>query len=132
MDYLRTGICIKNRVVHRDIKSSNILLDDNWAAKISNFGVAKICAADQPYTHVNTEVKGSFGYFDPHYFMTRKLDVYAVGVVLFEVLSGRPAVDLTFEEDQQSLSRWAQHCITKVLSGQIFERNLWDKLPQIA
>lgn len=128
LDYLHTGTGLQHRVIHRDVKSSNILLDKNWGVKISDFGVAKIGAADKACTHVSTEVKGSFGYFDPHYFLTRKLtrksDVYAFGVVLFEVLCGRPAVDLTLEEDQQSLSRWAQHCIQEGMSGQIIDPSL--------
>lgn len=124
LDYLHTSTGVQHRVIHRDVKSSNILLDENWCAKISDFGVSKFGPLNQPWTHVSTDVKGSFGYFDPEYFLTRKLtrksDVYAFGVVLFEVLFGRPAVDLSLEEEQRGLAGWAQHCIKEG----IVERNI--------
>ncbi|KAL8158154.1 receptor-like cytoplasmic kinase 176 [Apium graveolens] len=114
LDYLHTGTGIENRVIHRDIKTSNILLDQNLAAKISDFGLSKIGPANQTCTYVSTRVKGTTGYIDPYYFtthrLTRKTDVYAFGVVLFEVLSGRPVVDTSLNEEQINLAEWAQHC----------------------
>ncbi|XP_071726801.1 probable receptor-like protein kinase At5g38990 [Rutidosis leptorrhynchoides] len=107
LDYLHTGVGTQHGVIHRDVKSSNILLDGNWAAMISDFGLSKIGPTNQPISYVDASVKGTFGYLDPEYFYTRKLtrktDVYAFGVVLFELLSGRLPVDERLEEEQCSL-----------------------------
>ncbi|GJT33061.1 kinase RLK-Pelle-CrRLK1L-1 family protein, partial [Tanacetum coccineum] len=102
LDYLHTGFGTQHGVIHRDVKSSNILLDENLAAMISDFGLSKICPIDQTAYNVSVSVKGTFGYLDPEYFytskLTRKTDVYAFGVVLFELLSGKLAVDTRLEE----------------------------------
>ncbi|KAM7473806.1 hypothetical protein LguiB_021049 [Lonicera macranthoides] len=137
LDYLHTGTGIHDRVIHRDLKSSNILLDDSWAAKVSDFGLSKIGPANQSASassHVSTNVKGTFGYVDPEYLvthrLTRKSDVYSFGVVLLEVLSGRRAVDLKrCEEEQWGLAGWAKECIKKGELDQIIDPNLrWQIL----
>ncbi|CAI9287176.1 unnamed protein product [Lactuca saligna] len=91
------------------------LIDDSWAAKISDFGLSKLGPINQPSTYVNTFVKGTFGYLDPDYFatgrLTRKSDVYAFGVVLFEALSGKQAVDKSLDEEHWGLVNWAQESI---------------------
>ncbi|KAL8235223.1 hypothetical protein R6Q59_021323 [Mikania micrantha] len=128
LDYLHTGTGIKHGVIHRDVKSSNILLDDNWAAKISDFGLSKIGPINQPSTYVNTLVRGTFGYLDPEYFqtgrLTRKSDVYAFGVVLFEVLCGKQAVDRGVDEEHWGLATWAQDSIKEGRLKQIVDPDL--------
>lgn len=133
LDYLHTGAGFLNGVIHRDVKSSNILLDDEFGvAKISDFGLSKkfVRANGQSYTYVITGVRGTWGYLDPDYLTTRKLskksDVYAFGVVLFEVLSGRRALDSTYGHDdiQYSLALWAQRCIRERTLDQLIDPRL--------
>ncbi|KAI3496820.1 hypothetical protein L1887_39197 [Cichorium endivia] len=115
LDYLHTGTGIEFGVIHRDVKSSNILLHESWAAKISDFGLSRIGPTNKPSTYVNTLVKGTFGYLDPNYFstgrLTRKSDVYAFGVVMLEVLCRKRAVDASLDEEHWGLVTWAQNAI---------------------
>ncbi|CDP03082.1 unnamed protein product [Coffea canephora] len=98
-------------VIYRDFKASNILLDSDYTAKLSDFGLAK----DGPEgddTHVSTRVMGTQGYAAPEYVMTGHLtaasDVYSFGVVLLELLTGRRSVDKTRPSREQNLADWAR------------------------
>ncbi|PWA83408.1 protein kinase-like domain, Phloem protein 2-like protein [Artemisia annua] len=101
LKYLHTNMEGKPRIIHRDIKSANVLLDENWNAKIADFGLSKFHPANQPASTILTNiVAGTEVYLDPEYSTTgkykRESDIYSFGVVLFEILSGRLAYDSVY------------------------------------
>lgn len=107
LSYLHYGAQLA--IIHRDIKASNILLDENFEPKLADFGLAKF--APEGMTHLSTKVAGTLGYVAPEYALygqlTEKSDVYSFGVVLLELLSGRKAVILDNEGETILLSDWA-------------------------
>ncbi|XP_031125451.1 wall-associated receptor kinase-like 1 [Ipomoea triloba] len=126
-------------ILHRDIKSSNILLDKKYRAKVSDFGTSRSIAIDQ--THVTTQVKGTFGYFDPEYFrssqFTEKSDVYSFGVVLVELMTGNKAISFAKNEEERSLATrfllaMEGNQLFKILDKQVLEQGKKEDLMVVA
>ncbi|WCJ21991.1 Wall-associated kinase family protein [Euphorbia peplus] len=106
LSYLHSAASIP--IYHRDIKSTNILLDEKYRAKVSDFGTSKSIEVDQ--THATTRVQGTFGYLDPEYFQssqfTEKSDVYSFGVVLVELITGQKPISSARSVEERSLATY--------------------------
>ncbi|KAK8485813.1 hypothetical protein V6N11_012842 [Hibiscus sabdariffa] len=107
------------RIIHRDIKSANILLEDDFEAQVADFGLARL--NDTSQTHVSTRVMGTFGYLAPEYASSGKLtdrsDVFSFGVVLLELITGRKSVDPTQPLGDESLVEWARPRLIQALES---------------
>ncbi|KAJ7977814.1 Kinase family protein [Quillaja saponaria] len=117
---------IEPKVVHRDIKSSNILIDDDFNAKVSDFGLAKLLGAGK--SHVTTRVMGTFGYVAPEYantgLLNEKSDVYSFGVVLLEAITGRDPVDYGRSAHEVNLVDWLKMMVGSRRSEEVVDPNI--------
>ncbi|KAG8498599.1 hypothetical protein CXB51_005185 [Gossypium anomalum] len=113
LEYLHTGC--NPSIIHRDVKTSNILLDINMRAKVSDFGLSR--QAEEDLTHVSSVARGTVGYLDPEYYasqqLTEKSDVYSFGVVLLELISGKKPVSVEDFGPELNIVHWARSLIRK-------------------
>lgn len=120
LEYLHTGC--NPSIIHRDVKTSNILLDANMRAKVADFGLST--QAEEDLTHVSSVAKGTVGYLDPEYYakqqLTEKSDVYSFGIVLLELISGRKPITGEYGLDW-NMVHWARSLIRKVDVGSMID-----------
>ncbi|XP_034198506.1 LEAF RUST 10 DISEASE-RESISTANCE LOCUS RECEPTOR-LIKE PROTEIN KINASE-like 1.1 isoform X2 [Prunus dulcis] len=115
-----------SEIVHRDVKTTNILLDNNFCVKVADFGLSRLFPMD--VTHVSTAPQGTPGYVDPEYHqcyqLTSKSDVYSFGVVLIELISSMPAVDISRHRHEINLANLAVSKIQKGLFNELVDQRL--------
>ncbi|KAA8524156.1 hypothetical protein F0562_010413 [Nyssa sinensis] len=117
---------IEPKVVHRDIKSSNILIDDEFNAKVSDFGLAKLLGSGE--SHITTRVMGTFGYVAPEYantgLLNEKSDIYSFGVLLLEAVTGRDPVDYGRPANEVNLVEWLKMMVGNRRAEEVVDPNL--------
>ncbi|XWS10017.1 hypothetical protein CRYUN_Cryun39dG0039500 [Craigia yunnanensis] len=121
-------VCEPN-IVHRDVKSSNILLDEKFQAHLADFGLSRLL---RPYdTHVTTDLVGTLGYIPPEYSQTLTAtcrgDVYSFGVVLLELLTGRRPVEVCKGKNCRNLVSWVFQMKSEKRESEIIDSSIWDK-----
>ncbi|GJR86620.1 wall-associated receptor kinase 2-like protein [Tanacetum coccineum] len=125
-------------VIHRDVKSANILLDDNYTTKIADFGASRLVPIDQ--TQVTTLVQGTLGYLDPEYFhtsqLTEKSDVYSFGVVLAELLTGKKPLCMERTEEERNLATYfimslKENRLFQILEPRVVREGTLEQLQEI-
>ncbi|PKI36629.1 hypothetical protein CRG98_042982 [Punica granatum] len=137
LSYLHSATSIP--IYHRDIKSTNILLDQNYQAKVADFGTSRSVPLEK--THLTTLVQGTFGYLDPEYFQTSqftdKSDVYSFGVVLVELLTGQKPICQLRAEEGRSLATYfiislENNCLFDILDHQILQQAEEEEVAAVA
>ncbi|XP_073139274.1 probable serine/threonine-protein kinase At1g01540 [Henckelia pumila] len=127
LTYLHEGL--EPKVVHRDIKSSNILLDKQWSAKVSDFGLAKLLGSERSY--ITTRVMGTFGYVAPEYASTGMLnersDVYGFGILIMEIITGRNPVDYSRPAGEVNLVDWLKSMVSNRNAEGVLDPKLAEK-----
>ncbi|KAG2724423.1 hypothetical protein I3760_01G015300 [Carya illinoinensis] len=127
LTYLHEGL--EPKVVHRDIKSSNILVDKQWNPKVSDFGLAKLLGSESSY--ITTRVMGTFGYVAPEYASTGMLnersDVYSFGILIMEIISGRNPVDYSRPPDEVNLVEWLKSMVANRNAEGVLDPKLVEK-----
>ncbi|XP_057441335.1 probable receptor-like protein kinase At2g42960 [Lotus japonicus] len=117
---------IEPKVIHRDIKSSNILIDDEFNAKVSDFGLAKLL--DSGESHITTRVMGTFGYVAPEYansgLLNEKSDIYSFGVLLLESVTGRDPVDYARPANEVNLVEWLKMMVGSRRAEEVVDSSL--------
>ncbi|XP_042963802.1 wall-associated receptor kinase 5-like [Carya illinoinensis] len=126
-------------IIHRDVKTANILLDDNHIAKVSDFGASRLVPLDQ--TQLTTLVQGTLGYLEPEYFhtshLTERSDVYSFGVVLAELLTGKKVISLDRPESERNLATYfvstvKEDRLVEVLDDNIHNGSNIEELKKVA
>jgi serine/threonine protein kinase len=124
LEYLHTGC--KPAMVHRDVKSTNILLDEEFKAKIADFGLSRSFQVGGDQSQVSTVVAGTLGYLDPEYYLTSELseksDVYSFGILLLEIITNQRVIDQTRENP--NIAEWVTFVIKKGDTSQIVDPKL--------
>ncbi|KAJ7952843.1 Protein kinase family protein [Quillaja saponaria] len=127
LSYLHEGL--EPKVVHRDIKSSNVLLDKQWNAKVSDFGLAKLLGSETSY--ITTRVMGTFGYVAPEYASTGMLnersDVYSFGILIMEIITGRNPVDYSLPPEEVNLVDWLKKMVSNRNAEGVLDPKLTEK-----
>jgi serine/threonine protein kinase len=126
-DYMHDGI--EPSIYHRDIKPTNILLDDEMNACVADFGLAMIMAKEEGKSHLTTRIAGTHGYLAPEYALygrlTDKSDVYSFGVVLLEIMSGRKALDTSaYSPSHYLITDWAWTLVKEGRTSEIIDKRI--------
>ncbi|KAL6954108.1 hypothetical protein U1Q18_049680, partial [Sarracenia purpurea var. burkii] len=124
LSYLHSAASVP--IIHRDVKTTNILLDENFTAKVADFGASRLVPVDQ--NQLGTMVQGTLGYLDPEYLLTSQLteksDVYSFGVVLAELITGKKVLCLDQPEEERCLSNFFLSCLRNNRLNEIIDERI--------